>query len=61
LFAVSTLNDFLKLRPRPALQCPVANTGLSLDLDTPEDYKEAMNLFNGHEKPSSKELLPPRN
>jgi hypothetical protein len=34
-----TLKDFLKLRALPRVECPVADAGLSLDMDTPEDYK----------------------
>jgi hypothetical protein len=33
-----TLKDFLKLTAGPRVQCPVNDSGLSLDLDTPEDY-----------------------
>ena len=32
------LKDFLKLVPVPRVQCSVADAGLSLDMDTPEDY-----------------------
>jgi len=35
----ATLKDFLKLLPLPHVQCSVADAGLSLDMDTPEDYK----------------------
>jgi len=35
----ATLKDFLKLTPLPRVQCPVVDAGVSLDLDTPEDYK----------------------
>jgi len=35
----ATLKDFLKHSARSRVQCPVADAGLSLDLDTPEDYK----------------------
>jgi molybdenum cofactor cytidylyltransferase len=45
-----TLKEFLKLKPRPIVQYSVADAGLSLDLDTPEDYKEAITHFNAHEK-----------
>jgi molybdenum cofactor cytidylyltransferase len=37
---VTTLKDFLKLVPLPRVQCSVADAGLSLDMDTPEDYKQ---------------------
>lgn len=47
---VETLKDFLKLIPHPAVQYPMNDTGLSLDLDTPEDYKEALIQFSSHEK-----------
>ena len=36
---VATLKDYLKLSARSHVQCPVADAGLSLDMDTPEDYK----------------------
>jgi len=36
---VSTLKEFLKLTQSPRVQLEVADTGLLLDLDTPEDYK----------------------
>jgi CTP:molybdopterin cytidylyltransferase MocA len=35
----ATLKDFLKLPAWPSVQCFVADAGLSLDMDTPEDYK----------------------
>lgn len=35
-----TLKDFLKLVAVPRVQCSVADAGLSLDMDTPEDYKQ---------------------
>jgi molybdenum cofactor cytidylyltransferase len=35
----ATLKDFLKLTALPHVQCSVSDAGLSLDLDTPEDYK----------------------
>ncbi|HZL79132.1 MAG TPA: nucleotidyltransferase family protein [Candidatus Limnocylindrales bacterium] len=35
----ATLKDFLKLTTLPRVQCSVADPGLSLDMDTPEDYK----------------------
>ncbi|HTV41676.1 MAG TPA: nucleotidyltransferase family protein [Candidatus Sulfotelmatobacter sp.] len=41
-----TLKDFLKLIPRPAVQYPVDDAALSLDLDTPEDYIRAMTQFS---------------
>jgi molybdenum cofactor cytidylyltransferase len=34
-----TLKDFLNLTVLPRVQCSVADPGLSLDMDTPEDYK----------------------
>jgi CTP:molybdopterin cytidylyltransferase MocA len=33
------LKDFLKLVDVPRVQCVINDPGLSLDLDTPEDYK----------------------
>jgi len=43
--AAATLKDFLKLTPLPRVQCPVADSGVSLDMDTPEDYKR---LIDSH-------------
>jgi CTP:molybdopterin cytidylyltransferase MocA len=37
--SATTLKDFLKLTPTPRVQCSMADAGLSLDMDTPEDYK----------------------
>lgn len=45
-----TLKDFLKLIPCPIVKYPINDTGLSLDLDTPEDYKEALSQFSSHER-----------
>ena len=42
-----TLKDFLKLTVPPPVSCPVADTGLSLDLDTPEDYKRLTASIDG--------------
>lgn len=35
----ATLKDFLKLTAAPRVQCSMADAGLTLDMDTPEDYK----------------------
>ncbi len=35
-----TLKDFLKLVPLPRVLCSMDDNGLSLDMDTPEDYKQ---------------------
>jgi molybdenum cofactor cytidylyltransferase len=35
----ANLKDFLKLSTSSRVLCPVADPGLSLDMDTPEDYK----------------------
>lgn len=35
----ATLKDFLKLAAAPRVQCQVNDSGLLLDMDTPEDYK----------------------
>jgi molybdenum cofactor cytidylyltransferase len=35
----ATLKDFLKLAAPPSVRCPVTDAGLSLDMDTPEDYE----------------------
>jgi molybdenum cofactor cytidylyltransferase len=39
-----TLKDFLKLISCPAVQYPVEDCGLALDMDTPEDYKRIKDL-----------------
>jgi molybdenum cofactor cytidylyltransferase len=39
-----TLKDFLKLISWPAVQYPVEDCGLALDMDTPEDYKRIKDL-----------------
>ena len=39
-----TLNTFLKQTAIRRVQCPIKDPGLSLDLDTPEDYKQANQL-----------------
>ena len=36
----ATLKEFLKLTSLPRVQCLMADAGLSLDMDTPEDYKQ---------------------
>jgi len=41
-----TLKDFLKQIPRSSVQYRVDDAALSLDLDTPEDYIEAMTHFS---------------
>ena len=45
----TSLKDFLKLVQLPRVQCPVADAGLSLDMDTPEDYKGLQDSLT-HEK-----------
>jgi molybdenum cofactor cytidylyltransferase len=45
-----TLKEFLKHIFASSVQYPVDDAGLSLDLDTPEDYKEALAHFSAHEK-----------
>lgn len=35
----ATLKEFLKLTALPRVQCAVIDSGVSLDMDTPEDYK----------------------
>ena len=45
----ATLKDFLKLATTPNVQCPVTDAGLSLDMDTPEDYRRLQDSF-AHEK-----------
>jgi molybdenum cofactor cytidylyltransferase len=36
----TTLKDFLKHIRLPRVQCSMSDAGLSLDMDTPEDYKQ---------------------
>ena len=43
-----TLKDFLKPFYRRCVQCPVADTGLLLDLDRPEDYDKAVKYHSGN-------------
>lgn len=38
----ATLKVFLNLAASPRVQCSVADPGLSLDMDTPEDYKRLL-------------------
>jgi molybdenum cofactor cytidylyltransferase len=38
----ATLKEFLKLTAQPRVQCSVTDAGLSLDMDTPEDYKRLL-------------------
>ncbi len=38
----SSLKEFLKLAGVPRVQCPVNDDGLSLDMDTPDDYKRLL-------------------
>jgi molybdenum cofactor cytidylyltransferase len=45
----ATLKDFLKLATTPNVQCLVTDAGLSLDMDTPEDYKR-LHDSTAHEK-----------
>jgi molybdenum cofactor cytidylyltransferase len=39
-----TLKEFLKLISNPSVQYPIEDTGLALDMDTPEDYKRLKDL-----------------
>ena len=45
----ASLKDFLKLSPLPRVQCPVADARLSLDMDTPTDYKRLVVSNESHE------------
>jgi molybdenum cofactor cytidylyltransferase len=38
----ANLKEFLQLSVSPRVPCPVTDPGLSLDMDTPEDYKRLM-------------------
>jgi CTP:molybdopterin cytidylyltransferase MocA len=40
----ATLKDFLNLTSPPRVQCNIDDPGLTLDLDTPEDYKRLKSL-----------------
>ena len=40
----ATLKDFLNLTTVPGVQCPMADAGLLLDMDTPEDYKRLLDF-----------------
>ncbi|MGA9452658.1 MAG: nucleotidyltransferase family protein [Verrucomicrobiia bacterium] len=42
-----TLKTFLKHISCPLVKCPIADPGLALDLDTPEDYKRAKICLGG--------------
>ena len=42
-----TLKTFLKQTSCPLVKCPIADPGLALDLDTPEDYKQAKICLGG--------------
>lgn len=42
-----TLRDFLKPFAGRCVQCPVADAGLLLDLDRPEDYEKAVKSHSG--------------
>ena len=42
-----TLKTFLKHISCPLVKCPIADPGLALDLDTPEDYKQAKIHLSG--------------
>ncbi|HEX3624735.1 MAG TPA: nucleotidyltransferase family protein [Verrucomicrobiae bacterium] len=44
--AAETLKDYLKLIPCPAVSYRTNDSTLALDLDTPEDYIRAKNLFS---------------
>jgi len=45
-----TLKDFLKQTSCPLAKRSVQDPGLALDLDTPEDYKQANSIQAAHEK-----------
>lgn len=40
-----TLKEFLRDAPGPLAECPLADPGLAVDLDRPEDYAEALRDF----------------
>ena len=45
----ANLKDFLKLSSSPRVLCSVADVGLSLDMDTPADYKRLVVSNESHE------------
>ena len=45
-----TLKDFLKQTSCPLVKRSIHDPGLALDLDTPEDYKQANSIQAAHEK-----------
>jgi len=45
-----TLKDFLKQISCPLVKRSIPDAGLALDLDTPEDYKQANSIQAAHEK-----------
>jgi len=45
-----TLKDFLKQTSCPLVKRSIQDPGLALDLDTPEDYKQANSIQAAHEK-----------
>jgi len=47
---VETLKDFLKQMSCPLVKRSIPDPGLALDLDTPEDYKQANSIQAAHEK-----------
>jgi molybdenum cofactor cytidylyltransferase len=49
--SAATLKDFLKLTTLPRVHCPVADSGLTFDLDTPEDYRILVDYQGAHEPP----------
>jgi molybdenum cofactor cytidylyltransferase len=46
----TTLKDFLKLTTCPHVHCPVTDFGLTLDMDTPEDYRSLLVYHGVHEQ-----------
>ncbi len=44
-----TLKDFLNHNSCLVMKCPVPDSGLALDMDTLEDYKQLLTIFPAHE------------
>jgi len=45
LSGAATLKEFLELTPLPRVQCSVADAGLLLDMDTPEEYEQLQKAY----------------
>jgi molybdenum cofactor cytidylyltransferase len=43
-----TLKDFLRQASAPVVECPIDDVGLTLDLDTPQDYTQLLRIWAIH-------------